>query len=50
MLGEHLQANGYRTWGTGKWHNGPASFARSFSDGAEIFFWRHGRPLERARI
>ncbi|MXX11962.1 MAG: sulfatase-like hydrolase/transferase [Gemmatimonadetes bacterium] len=38
MLGEHLQANGYRTWGTGKWHNGPASFARSFSDGAEIFF------------
>ena len=38
MLGEHLQAHGYRTWGTGKWHNGPASFARSFSDGAEIFF------------
>ena len=38
MLGEHLQANGYRTWGTGKWHNGPASFSRSFSDGAEIFF------------
>ncbi|MDE2800314.1 MAG: sulfatase-like hydrolase/transferase [Gemmatimonadota bacterium] len=38
MLGEHLQDNGYRTWGTGKWHNGPASFARSFSDGAEIFF------------
>ena len=46
MLGEHLQANGYRTWGTGKWHNGPASFARSFSDGAEDIFWGMGRPLE----
>ena len=38
LLGEHLQAHGYRTWGTGKWHNGPAAYARSFSDGAEIFF------------
>lgn len=38
MMGEHFQAHGYRTWGTGKWHNGPASFARSFSGGAEIFF------------
>ena len=38
LLGEHLQANGYRTFGTGKWHNGPSSYARSFSDGAEIFF------------
>jgi len=38
MLGELLQAQGYRTFGTGKWHNGKASYARSFTDGAEIFF------------
>ncbi|MFO7821927.1 MAG: sulfatase-like hydrolase/transferase [Lentisphaeria bacterium] len=35
-LGEALQANGYRTFGTGKWHNGHESFNRSFTDGAEI--------------
>lgn len=38
ILGEMLQANGYRTFGTGKWHNGKETFNRSFSDGAEIFF------------
>jgi arylsulfatase A-like enzyme len=38
LLGEWLQEHGYRTWGTGKWHNGPSSYARSFYDGAEIFF------------
>ncbi len=38
LLGEHLQRHGYTTWGTGKWHNGPASYARSFTSGAEIFF------------
>jgi arylsulfatase A-like enzyme len=38
LLGEALQAAGYATFGTGKWHNGPASYARSFSTGAEIFF------------
>ncbi|MFP3937372.1 MAG: sulfatase-like hydrolase/transferase [Phycisphaerae bacterium] len=38
LLGEHLRRNGYETFGTGKWHNSPASYARSFSDGAEIFF------------
>ena len=37
LLGEHLAGHGYRTWGTGKWHNGAASFNRSFQDGAEIF-------------
>jgi len=37
-LGEHLRANGYQTFGTGKWHNGTAAYARSFTDGAEIFF------------
>jgi arylsulfatase A-like enzyme len=38
LMGEHFQANGFKTWGTGKWHNGPEAYARSFSDGAEIFF------------
>jgi len=38
MLGELLREHGYRTYGTGKWHNGPASYARSFTAGAEIFF------------
>jgi arylsulfatase A-like enzyme len=38
LLGEALQKAGYATFGTGKWHNGPASYARSFTDGAEIFF------------
>ena len=37
-LGEALRAHGYRTFGTGKWHNGPASYHRSFSEGDEIFF------------
>lgn len=38
LLGETLRRAGYRTFGTGKWHNGPRAYARSFSDGAEIFF------------
>ena len=36
MLGECLQQAGYATFGTGKWHNGPAAYARSFTDGGEI--------------
>lgn len=35
---EHFRANGYRTFATGKWHSDKASFARSFSDGDNIFF------------
>lgn len=29
---------GYRTFGTGKWHNGKPTFVRSFTDGGAIFF------------
>lgn len=38
LLGEALRGAGYTTFGTGKWHNGPSSYARSFSTGDEIFF------------
>jgi arylsulfatase A-like enzyme len=38
MLGELLRKEGYETFGTGKWHNGSDAYARSFTDGAEIFF------------
>ena len=43
-MGEQFQKNGYETFGIGKWHNGTASYARSFSGGDEIFFggmWDH---------
>ncbi len=38
MFPEVLRSRGYTTFGTGKWHNGPASFARCFSAGDSIFF------------
>ncbi|MGI5963827.1 MAG: sulfatase-like hydrolase/transferase [Lawsonibacter sp.] len=44
LLGETFRQNGYRTFGTGKWHNGTDSFTRSFAEGGEIFFggmWDH---------
>ena len=37
LLGETLRNAGYNTYGTGKWHNGTSSFARSFNAGAEAF-------------
>jgi arylsulfatase A-like enzyme len=33
-----MRAGGYRTFATGKWHNGKRSFARGFTDGGAIFF------------
>ena len=38
LMGEAFRRAGYRTFGTGKWHNGRASFARSFTHGGRIFF------------
>jgi arylsulfatase A-like enzyme len=38
LIGEHFRKAGYTTYGTGKWHNGTSSYARSFTDGDEIFF------------
>jgi len=35
---EHFRQAGYTTFGTGKWHNGPASYARGFTAGGNIFF------------
>lgn len=37
-LGQTLQQNGFTTFGCGKWHNGPRSFAKSFNAGFHIFF------------
>lgn len=43
-IAEAFRAGGYRTYEVGKWHNGPASFARGFEGGENIFFggmWDH---------
>ncbi|MDE0959381.1 MAG: sulfatase-like hydrolase/transferase [Planctomycetota bacterium] len=37
-LPQKLRQGGWKTFFTGKWHSGKAAFARSFSDGGEIFF------------
>lgn len=38
LLGECFREHGYDTFGTGKWHNGSKAYARSFTDGDNIFF------------
>ena len=38
LMGEAFAKAGYQTFGTGKWHNGPEAFNRSFAAGAEIMF------------
>ncbi len=38
MFPEILRKMGYKTFGTGKWHNGKQSYARCFTDGGKIFF------------
>ena len=38
MMPELFRKQGYRTFGSGKWHNGRQAFARCFSGGAEIMF------------
>ena len=35
---ETFRKAGYATFGTGKWHNGPSAYARSFTHGGNIFF------------
>jgi arylsulfatase A-like enzyme len=38
VMPETFKDAGYRTYAIGKWHNDSASFAKSFSDGAKLFF------------
>ncbi|MCD6359507.1 MAG: sulfatase-like hydrolase/transferase [Armatimonadetes bacterium] len=45
-LPQTLRQAGYATFGTGKWHNERASYARSFSSGDSIFFGGMSNHLE----
>jgi arylsulfatase A-like enzyme len=38
MLGQLLRANGYRCFGTGKWHNMQFSYIQNFNDGGAVYF------------
>lgn len=46
MFPEVLRQNGYHTFATGKWHNGPKLFARAFGNGGNIFFGGMGDQLK----
>ena len=37
-LGELARARGYATFATGKWHNGPEGFFKSFERGVDVLF------------
>jgi arylsulfatase A-like enzyme len=43
---KEMERAGYATYGVGKWHNGPASFARAFSAGGPVFFGGMGDPFK----
>ena len=38
LMPEHFGANGYETFGTGKWHNGQPSWLRAFQRGKTVMF------------
>ena len=38
LMPEYLGENGYETFGTGKWHNGQASWLRAFQRGKTVMF------------
>ena len=43
-MGETFREYGYDCYGTGKWHNGPPAFTRSFCNGDNIFFGQGFSP------
>ena len=43
---EAFAAAGYRTFITGKWHNGPQSLLRCFGEGKAVFLGGMGQPYE----
>jgi arylsulfatase A-like enzyme len=43
---EMLAKSGYRTFATGKWHNGPQSLLRCFGEGKALFLGGMGQPYE----
>lgn len=45
LMPELFRQAGYRTFGTGKWHNGREWFHRAFTDGDAIFFGGMGDHL-----
>ncbi len=46
LFPELLRENGYTTFATGKWHNGPRLFSRCFTHGDNLFFGGMGNQYE----